>query len=744
MTAAVTLPVEQLSADREHLSPFIEALFRHCPPGGYVSLRSFRDDRAGPAVVEPVPFTGLDALVAAAEREATRVANLRLPMVFAPPLALFKGPDKADMATLMAGPVLSVDMDTGDPTAALERLQAVLGPATLVVASGGVLKDPGTGTVRPKLHAHWRLSRPTTDTAGHATLREARRLAARLIGADPTAASPVHPIRWPGSWHRKAAPRLCRIVGGDPAADIRLSEAHAALAEVAGERSEYRSSTVPRLPIGDRRLMAPDPADAVAALQALPNDTDRDTWIARCAAFKAAVGGSEEFLPDLVEWCLQWPDNTPEYVRYHCWDSITDSAAGWPALCRWARDHGFNDAEIDFRTDPLEDLIESRIVRATGPEHHQSSGFDATPFVLRDPASIPPRDWLYGRHLIRRFVSVTVAPGAVGKSSLTIAEALAMATGRNVLGHTLSGEPLRCWLWNLEDPRDEIERRIAGACLHFGLSAADLGGRLFVDSGRDHPLCIGTTDRHGTRIHEPVVDALVEALRRRRIDVLVVDPFVSSHGVPENDNTAIDAIAKAWGRVAERADCAIELIHHARKMAGAEVTAESSRGGIALISASRVTRVLNRMSEGDAARAGVDEPRRYFRAFSDKANLSPPAEASDWYHLESVSLPNGDSVGVVTPWTWPDAFDGVTAQDLLAVQRRIGGGEWREDFRAAAWAGKAVADALDLDIENKAAKVKIKALLKTWIAGGALRVVDRTDEHRSTRKFVEVGTWAET
>ncbi len=634
-------------------------------------------------------------------------------------------------------------MDTGDPTAALERLQAVLGPATLVVASGGVLKDPGTGTVRPKLHAHWRLSRPTTDTAGHATLREARRLAARLIGADPTAASPVHPIRWPGSWHRKAAPRLCRIVGGDPAADIRLSEAHAALAEVAGERSEYRSSTVPRLPIGDRRLMAPDPADAVAALQALPNDTDRDTWIARCAAFKAAVGGSEEFLPDLVEWCLQWPDNTPEYVRYHCWDSITDSAAGWPALCRWARDHGFNDAEIDFRTDPLEDIIESRIVRATGPEHHQSSGFDATPFVLRDPAAIPPRDWLYGRHLIRRFVSVTVAPGAVGKSSLTIAEALAMATGRNVLGHTLSGEPLRCWLWNLEDPRDEIERRIAGACLHFGLSAADLGGRLFVDSGRDHPLCIGTTDRNGTRVHEPVVDALVEALRRRRIDVLVVDPFVSSHGVPENDNTAIDAIAKAWGRVAERANCAIELIHHARKLAGAEVTAESSRGGIALVSASRVTRVMNRMTEDEASRAGVDEPRRYFRVFADKQNLAPPAEASDWYRLESVPLPNGDNVGVVAPWQWPDALADLTAHDLLAVQQALAGKNLREHPQAKDWAGHTVAEVLGLNSDAKHERARIRTMLGTWIRSGALRVIEVPDAKRMRRPCIEVGEWVE-
>ena len=32
---------------------------------------------------------------------------------------------------------------------------------------------------------------------------------------------------------------------------------------------------------------------------------------------------------------------------------------------------------------------------------------EPTEFVWRDPASIPPRPWLYGHHLIRKQVSVT-------------------------------------------------------------------------------------------------------------------------------------------------------------------------------------------------------------------------------------------------------------------------------------------------------------------------------------------------
>ena len=39
----------------------------------------------------------------------------------------------------------------------------------------------------------------------------------------------------------------------------------------------------------------------------------------------------------------------------------------------------------------------------------------ATPYQWIDPEKITPRDWLYGRIYIRKFVTATVAPGATGK-----------------------------------------------------------------------------------------------------------------------------------------------------------------------------------------------------------------------------------------------------------------------------------------------------------------------------------------
>ncbi len=57
-----------------------------------------------------------------------------------------------------------------------------------------------------------------------------------------------------------------------------------------------------------------------------------------------------------------------------------------------------------------------------------------TPYVWRAPTTIPMRQWLYGKHYIRKFLSATLAAGGLGKSSLDLVEAIAMAAMLNLLG----------------------------------------------------------------------------------------------------------------------------------------------------------------------------------------------------------------------------------------------------------------------------------------------------------------------
>lgn len=98
-----------------------------------------------------------------------------------------------------------------------------------------------------------------------------------------------------------------------------------------------------------------------------------------------------------------------------------------------------------------------------------------------------------------------------------------------------------------------------------------------------------------------------------------------------------------------------------------------------------IDRKIDVLNYVTAASLGFDnaERRRHFTVSDDKHNRAPAALA-DWFKLESVGLDNGhgnlarsDSVGVVVPWTRPDPFDGVTTDDLSAVQEKIANGEWR-------------------------------------------------------------------
>jgi hypothetical protein len=407
----------------------------------------------------------------------------------------------------------------------------------------------------------------------------------------------------------------------------------------------------------------------------------------------------------------------------------------------------------DHDADPTEE-VSPKLRSGQGPKDPppgdaKKAAFKPTLYKWRNPSLIPPREFVYGRHYARKYLSATVAPSGIGKTSLTIVNVMAMVSGRNLIGDK-PHRPMRVWYWNGEDPREEIERRIAATCIHYQIGPEDIEDRLFFDSGRDTEIIIASQTKSGALVATPIENALTEAMIDGQFDVLILDPFVSTHRVSENDNMAIDAVAKTFGRIAENANCAIELIHHVRKTNGAEITAEDGRGASAMVAAARSVHVLNNMSKDEAPKAGIEIDRRrfFFRSDIGKANLAPPSEKAAWYNLASVPLGNGDQnddeddgdiVGVVTTWEWPNAFEGVTATDLRAVQAEVRNGRWRENSQANDWVGIAVAKVLELDPKDKTAKAKIIALIKTWIENGMFAVVQGLDEKSKPRSYVEVG-----
>jgi hypothetical protein len=365
----------------------------------------------------------------------------------------------------------------------------------------------------------------------------------------------------------------------------------------------------------------------------------------------------------------------------------------------------------------------------------------ATPFKWINPLDIPPRSWLYGRHLIRGRVSLDVAAGGVGKTSLKIGEAVAMAAGRDLYNKALPEGPLRVWLYNLEDDMDELQRRVAATCEYFGIHPDQLGGRLFINSGLDQAFTIATATREGVTIHTPVVEDVLAQIAEHRIDVAIFDPFVSSHSVSENDNMAIDAVVKrGFVRIAYEGNCAVNLVHHIRKGNGEEADIDSARGAASLVGAARSAVVYNRMSEAEAVKAGIDPEKRsfYFKVQNGKSNLAPGGERADWYRMNNQDLENGDKVGVAAQWVWPAPPDLVSPDRKYEVLKDISNSEWVSAAQSKDWVGRSIAHSLDLNLDDPDDIVTVKSIIKAWLKDGTLTRVERTDQYRKTRTFIEV------
>ena len=376
------------------------------------------------------------------------------------------------------------------------------------------------------------------------------------------------------------------------------------------------------------------------------------------------------------------------------------------------------------------------------------------PFECFDFSKIPVREWLYGKHYIRKAVTLTSARGGTGKTALSLAEAIAMATGRNLLGEQPK-QRCRVWYFSGEEPLDELNRRVAAICIHYHIDPKDLDGWLFLNSGLDRRFAIAKANGHIILNHAAVA-TLVEDITSLNLDVVIFDPLISFHNVPES-SPMMDPVLKEFGGIANRCDSSIEVVHHNRKMARdqEESTSADSRGSSTIIDAVRGARVLNIMTKNEAAKFGLENDpiaqELTFRVDKGKRNMTPPTNAQ-WYRLVSIPLLNGpgaggeggDEVQVVTRWTPPSALEGVFDDDAVAVQEMVRQGVYRQDPRAKDWIGFAVAKRLSIDPTKPAGRTKIRVILEAWFANGVLAVETRDDDQRRPRAYVIAGPWRRT
>lgn len=490
-------------------------------------------------------------------------------------------------------------------------------------------------------------------------------------------------------------------------------------------------------------------AAVARAMRYIPNDyASRKVYLRMGYALRAALPDHPEKALEFFEaWCEKWVDpkgvgNDPERVRK---DFATFTGSRKVGI-------GWLEDEANLRSG-------GRFMAEVHHERVKPVGIDPTPYAFPEPSAIPPRSSLYAGHYMRKFLSATIAQSKVGKSTLVLAEALAMASGKPLLGVRPTGR-FRVWWWNGEDPHEELERRVAAAMKFYGLTREDIEDRLLINSGREMPITLASQNSKGApAVDQTTVNALCDAILKKQIDVTIADPFISLHRVSENDNNAIDLVAKTTALVAERTNSSFEAVHHSRKLNGLGAVVEDGRGASALLGATRSMRALSKMSDKEAEKIGVGAEWRTLFRFSDvSSNMTPPSadEEQKWMQIASVNLENGegddmdkvlkgDHVGVAKLYGARESRVKALAASVtpdreeraLAEIARL---EWRKDTRAANWVGVPIAQAMGYDLSTDEGKAGAKNILKMWLDQGKLAEENRPDRYRNPRTFVVLGS----
>jgi hypothetical protein len=635
------MSVQPLEPDREQIEIFVDAIFRHAAAQGFVSIRSFYEEDDKPFGITAAQFHGerrLVHLVDLAENNARTAAQAAKAVVFAPPLAIFNNRDKAREADILEGLVLSVECDE-HPQQARQTLEQLLGRPTVAVRSGGIWINGGAAA-EDKLHLHWRLAIPASGKDGLAKLKRARALATKLVRGDASNKPVCHPIRWPGSWHRKAEPRLCAIETLNADTEIDLDSALKKLSAAMREEPEPEEPE-PEEP-GPEEPGEDDDSDDKLVVDIISGQRFH-VPLTRLAARYVGRGMIDSQCVKLLRSLMKAsiaPRNERWQTRY-------------AAILRYVRE-----AREKFGAP----------TRPTVHIEERDAGED-----IGHP---PPREWLLANQFCRKFLSSLIAPGGIGKSSLRLLQLLSLATGKPYSGqHVLHRS--RVLTLSFEDDIDEAWRRKDAACIHHKIDRSELKGWFFYACPKGLKLAEMV---QGKRQIGALEKELRDAIGRRKPDIIALDPFVKLHELEENDNGAMDFVCDLLAQLAIEFNIAVDVPHHTRKGSSEPGDPDAGRGASGIRDAGRLIHSLMPMSETEAQAFGISAEDRhdYVRLDPAKTNLIRRSHKTTWFRLISVPLgngtpdyPMGDHIQTIEPWSPPDIWANLSSVTLNAVLTEI-------------------------------------------------------------------------
>jgi hypothetical protein len=274
----------------------------------------------------------------------------------------------------------------------------------------------------------------------------------------------------------------------------------------------------------------------------------------------------------------------------------------------------------------------------------------------KNAKDVPSRPWIVDKLLIRRLCTLLSATGSIGKSVWKLALACHLAAGKSFGAFKLLDErPMVSIVHNAEDDRDEQGRRMLAICSYFGLDFEEVRERIILVTPDMMDINFAQQSRGQVIVNEAHFQMFVGMAKDVKADLMCFDPFTSIHNLNVNDATQMTTFIKLLNRMARDADVSLLVSTHTAKSFRHESAGDANAvaGTAAITNGVRLalTMMPPQAEDVNLYRLSHSDKYKYVRIDDAKTNLSLKRNSPlQWLKWETVTLSNGDKVGVPAPY----------------------------------------------------------------------------------------------
>lgn len=304
------------------------------------------------------------------------------------------------------------------------------------------------------------------------------------------------------------------------------------------------------------------------------------------------------------------------------------------------------------------------------PDFFAVAGSDFGNGVL--PSWIAPRPWLMDKALMHGAVTLLLAAGSAGKSSISLAIAAHLALGLP-FGPYPARKACKTIIYNGEDDVIEQSRRLLAMCMAYGFDYNVVKKEVMLISSREIKLDLVSKEYHKPIRNDALVNHIIKVASREDVGLLILDPLVNVHKCDESDNVQMNFVMDVLTDIARYANVSVLALHHTSKTNSRQEdrigNMDIARGASAVVNAARIAFTLLNASNQDCEDYGFgsDERHMWVRMDDAKMNMSLADGNATWFRKDGIRIPSNDLVGVLRYMTPQRSHDHIKVRIGLVL-----------------------------------------------------------------------------